>query len=160
MPKTCIAIIPTNMKKFLVISYFLASVMAVFACGPSSRPNYYVFSLFPTTQWEQPGHSEMVAYWEKYTGQTNIAYQVDGLEDVNLDALNESTNIIIQTALQKGDSHTLHYLKALIRYLQISERLKPDEWDYPTKEELASLQKELREIRNKARGYKLSLIHI
>ena len=154
MPKTCIAIIPTNMKKFLVISYFLASAMAVFACGPSSRPNYYVFSLFPTTQWEQPGHSEMVAYWEKYTGQTNIAYQVDGLVDVNLDALNESTNIIIQTALQKGDSHTLHYLKALIRYLQISERLKPDEWDYPTKEELASLQKELRDIRNKARGYK------
>ena len=56
------------MKKFIVISLFVASAIAALACGPCARPNYYVFSLFPSTQWNQPANPEMLPNWEKYTG--------------------------------------------------------------------------------------------
>ncbi|MGM9868453.1 MAG: hypothetical protein ACI30R_02340 [Sodaliphilus sp.] len=142
------------MKKFIVISLFVASTIAALACGPFARPNYYVFSVFPTTQWNQPGYAEMVAFWEKYTGKTDIAEDVDYLGNEDLSSLNTSTNAIIQTAIRKNDAATLHYLKVLIRYLKISAQLKPDVWTYPTAERLAQLQKDLRDIRNVARAYK------
>ena len=79
MPKISADTNSTNMKKFIVISLFVASAIAALACGPCARPNYYVFSLFPSTQWNQPGYAEMVAYWEKYTGKTDLGYTVDAL---------------------------------------------------------------------------------
>ena len=154
MPKISADTNSTNMKKFIVISLFVASAIAALACGPCARPNYYVFSLFPTTQWNQPGYAEMVAYWEKYTGKTDLGYTVDALAYEDPNALNASTNIIIQTAIRKNDAPTLHYLKTLISYLQIIAQLNSDAWAYPSEDKLDALYKELRSIRNVARGYK------
>ncbi|MCQ2290224.1 MAG: hypothetical protein MJZ63_02980 [Muribaculaceae bacterium] len=142
------------MKRFIVLSFLLANVVAAFACGPFARPHFFVFSVYPTTQWQQVGKTEMVKYWEDYTGKKEIEWEVDALSDVNLKEFNKSENSIVQTALKKNDTETINYLKKLIQYLQISEKLAPNAWNYPSKEDVAKYQKELRDIRNSARIYK------
>ena len=142
------------MKRFIVLSFLLANVVAAFACGPFARPHFFVFSVYPTTQWQQVGKTEMVKYWEDYTGKKEIEWEVDALSDVNLKEFNKSENSIVQTALKKNDTETINYLKKLIQYLQISDKLAPNAWNYPSKEDVAKYQKELRDIRNSARIYK------
>lgn len=142
------------MKRFIILSFLLANVVAAFACGPSARPHFFVFSVYPTTQWQQVGKAEMVKYWEDYTGKKEIEWEVDALSDVNLKEFNKSENSIVQTALKKNYTETINYLKKLIQYLQISDKLAPNAWNYPSKEDVAKYQKELRDIRNSARIYK------
>ncbi|MDO4511664.1 MAG: hypothetical protein Q4B68_07610 [Bacteroidales bacterium] len=143
------------MKRFIILSIFIASMMAALACGPSARPRYYVFSVFPTTQWQQVGYTEMVKYWTDYTGKADVEMDVEYLSLVDLDKFEASDNALVKAALKKGDNETVKYLKRLIAYLKISDRMNPNAWQYPSKEDMEEMKKELRNIRNSARVGKI-----
>ena len=133
------------MKKFIFLSLIAMAALQSWACGGWVRPNYYMFSVFNRDLMDNNFAAKTRQYWVDYTKDQSANWDSECLENVDLNDLQNSDNIIVETALNRKDNETLNYLKALIQYLQ-NDGSDDNQWNYPTKEELAQKQAEFEEM--------------
>ena len=141
------------MKRFTIISVLMLSVMSALACGPWSRPNYYIYSVYNRDQLVNPWGPRLEQFWNNYMGEAK-PWAVNSLSWVDLDEFNESSNPIIQALRARKDNEMYDYVYNLVWYLQVSNGLDIDEWDYPSKESMNRARYALNIIKQYAEGYR------
>ncbi len=138
------------MKRFCLISLLLTLAVNSFACGGERTYNYYLFHTWaaPTAYYLYPDdvenpeeQSRIDQFWRDYTGNALCRY-LDDHDD------------IVRLAKQKQDSELLAYIHHLDAYLNAGDVLNRDEWNYPTKEELAAARQSLADMQTAAKAYK------
>lgn len=140
------------MKKYLVLSLLAVATLQAWACGGWVRPNYYMFSVFNRDLMKNQFSQETKQYWVDYTGDESAEYSCEMLDMINPEEFDKSDNLILRTASNRGDTETLNYLRLLVKYLNNDG--SDDEWDYPSKEQLAQRKAVLQEVQKQAQAYK------
>ena len=140
------------MKKYIVLSLLALATVQAWACGGWFRPNYYMFSVFNRDLMSNNFADRTRQYWVDYTGSDQANWASEILTSVNINEFDKSDNIIVKTAVQRKDTETINYLKALIQYLN-SDGSDDSEWNYPTKAELAQRKATIAAVAQKARTY-------
>ena len=141
------------MKKFIFLSFVAMVALQSWACGGWVRPNYYMFSVFNRDLMDNDFATKTRQYWVDYTKSQDAEWDSECLENVDLNDLQNSDNIIVETALNRKDNETLNYLKALIQYLQ-NDGSDDNRWNYPTKEELAQRKTAVEAVAKQASAYR------
>ncbi len=142
------------MKRFIILStLMLTMVGTALACGPMSRPMYYVFSAYNRQQLGETFTPRMQQYWINYTGDPDARYAMEGLKWVEVDEFDKSQNPIIRKALDSGDKEMEDYLRTLVSYLKLSSDLDDDNWAYPTKSELKKRNMRMQYLHDRAKSY-------
>ena len=100
------------------------------ACMPElPSHNSYMFSVFRRDALTSPFREDMNDWWKRYGGEpesTDESYYKYNRE--RLDSI----------ARRNGDRQMLRYMSLLDAYLDVSEKISLDAWEYPTKQELGS----------------------
>ena len=131
------------MKKFIIISLLSAFVMPALACGGWGTDNYYLFSPYFATSFKSRVEKTCNDNWKAYIGDTGTD-----------DWWSFHDDDVLKAARQKGDALMVSYVENLQKYLKCVgvERDKQYEWGYPSKEEIAAQQRDLKAIRTYAQG--------
>ncbi len=140
------------MKKYIVLSLLALATVQAWACGGWFRPNYYMFSVFNRDLMSNNFADRTRQYWVDYTGSDQANWASEIITSVNTAEFDKSDNIIVKTAVERKDTETINYLKALIQYLN-SDGSDDGEWNYPTKAELAQRKATIAAVAQKARTY-------
>ena len=129
------------MKRFIIISLLAAAMLPMKACLWLDTHNYYLFSAYNHLEFQERVNKVCDNNWKAYLG-SNEEYFWFRADDV------------IKAAREKGDALMVSYLENLKKYLDCVtiEQQKQNEWNYPSKEEIAQQQKDLQAIRNYALG--------
>ena len=135
------------MKRYLVTAIFSLALGAGSQACVSEKPthNSYMFSVFRREAMSSPFREDMNDWWKRYGGQpesTDYSYYQYNRE--RLDSI----------ARRHGDRQMLSYMRLLDAYLDVSDKISMDSWDYPTKEELASRDSTLRALLDACEDYK------
>ncbi len=141
------------MNRFTAIRRYLAlGLLAVAfstegrACGSEiSDHNYYMFSAFNRHKTAPSYLYDISAYWRAYTGTK---------EDNELDYYKYCKDDVMKTAQAKKDTEMQLYLRRLNAYIAACEKLNPDGWEYPTKQEKLNAQRMLTTLANATALYK------
>ena len=131
------------MKKFIIISLLSALVMPALACGGWGTDNYYMFSPYFGQSFKDRVQKICNDNWKAYIGDTSDNEWWSFHDDD-----------VLKTARQKGDALMISYVQNLQKYLKCVdvERDKQYEWGYPSKEEIATQQRDLKAVRTYAQG--------
>ena len=131
------------MKKFIIISLLSALVMPALACGGWGTDNYYLFSPYFATSFKSRVEKTCNDNWKAYIGDTGTD-----------DWWSFHDDDVLKAARQKGDAFMVSYVENLQKYLKCVgvERDKQYEWGYPSKEEIAAQQRDLKAIRTYAQS--------
>ena len=131
------------MKRFIIISLMAAMTLPTIACGWYGTDNYYLFSPYYAQSFKSRVEKVCNDNWKAYIGETS--------ED---DWYSFHDEDVLKAARQKGDALMVSYVENLQKYLKCVsvERDKQYEWDYPTKEEIAAQQRDLKAVRAYAQG--------
>lgn len=140
------------MKKYIVLSLLALATVQAWACGGWFRPNYYMFSVFNRDLMSNNFADRTRQYWVDYTGSDQANWASEIITSVNTAEFDKSDNIIVKTAVERKDTETINYLKALIQYLN-SDGSDDSEWNYPSKAELAQRKATIAAVAQKARTY-------
>ncbi len=143
------------MKRFILASVLVvAGVAAALACGPWPRTHYYVFSAYHRNMTNHTFEDRINEFWFNYAPKSREKrWEIYNLGDIKPEEFSKSKNVIVRAAYKKNDQQMIAYLKLLSAYTSVSYSYN-DNWDYPTKEELAKRTEELKRINAKARAYK------
>ena len=129
------------MRKFIIISLLSAMTLPTLACIWGERTNPYLFSLYRQTEFRELAQNTCDNNWQAYLGTSEDYFWFNADE-------------IIKAARQKNDGLMVSYVKNLQKYLKCVdvEQSKQYEWNYPSKEDLATQQRDLQAIRTYALG--------
>ena len=130
------------MKRFIIISLLSALTLQMPACLWWDTTNPYLFSMYPHSHFKERVEKICNDNWKAYLGLTDEEYFWFRAED------------IIKAAQHKGDGLMVSYVKNLQTYLDCVniEQRKQYEWNYPTKEDLATQKRDLQAVRTYALG--------
>ena len=123
------------MKKFIIISLLTVVSLPLLACAGIGTYNYYLFNLYDNDEFAYRMERITSNNWKVYMG------------------LNEndwfwfSEEKVTEVAKQKNDALMQSYVHQLARYLKVCDDVQGDQWNYPTKEELAQRRTTLEAIR-------------
>ncbi len=118
------------MRKYFYLSLLLLiAAIQAWACGPTERPNYYMFSAFNREQMGSTFDYRINEYWKNYVGKGFNDWDVSSLSYFDIDNMQNSQNSIVKTALAHNDIETIKYLKHLVTYLRICGNISEDRWD-------------------------------
>jgi len=110
------------MKRFIVISLLVAFAADLMACYTLPTHNYYLFSTVESGDWSVNANMRTLDNWRAYAENEDIGW-------FNADEMTE-------IARKKGDQLMVSYINHLQRYLDVSDAVSNDRWDYPTKQDL------------------------
>ena len=129
------------MRKFIIISLLSAMTLPTLACIWGEMTNPYLFSMYRKTEFKERVEKVCDDNWQAYLG-TSEEYFWFNADD------------IIKAAQHKSDGLMVSYVKNLQKYLKCVnvEQSKQYEWNYPSKEDLATQQRDLQAIRTYALG--------
>ena len=118
------------MRKFIIISLLSAMTMPTLACIWGELTNPYLFSMYRKTEFKERVEKICNDNWQAYLG-TSEEYFWFNADDV------------IKAAQHKSDGLMVSYVKNLQKYLKCVgvEQSKQYEWNYPSKEEIATQQR-------------------
>ena len=137
----------TNIKRNLVIG--LASIACsteALACASEGVGHkYYMFSVFNRNKTAPTYLYSISDYWRNYTGSKDG----DGLEYYKY-----NKDDVMKTARQKKDAEMQTYLKRLNTYMAACEKLNPNAWEYPTRQEKLAVKRQLAALANAVALYK------
>ena len=127
------------MKRFIIATIFSLGMAAeAAACLPEAPThNSYVFSVFRREAVGSPFRDDMNDWWKRYGGEpesTDEYYYMGNRERLR------------KIAQKRADGGMTSYMRMLDAYLEISDGVGMDSWDYPTKQELARRDSTLRRI--------------
>jgi len=123
------------MKKFIIISLLTVVSLPMLACAGIGTFNYYLFNLYDNDDFAYRMERITTNNWKVYMGLG---------ED---DWFWFSEEKVTEVAKQKNDALMQSYVHQLARYLQVCSDVQGDQWNYPTKEELAKRRTTLEAIR-------------
>ena len=123
------------MKKFIIISLLTVVSLPLLACAGIGTYNYYLFNLYDNDEFAYRMERITTNNWKVYMGLG---------ED---DWFWFSEEKVTEVAKQKNDALMQSYVHQLARYLQVCNDVQGDQWNYPTKEELAKRRTTLEAIR-------------
>ena len=131
------------MKKFIIISLLAAMALPTMACGYWGTDNYYLFSPYFAPSFKSRVEKTCNDNWKAYIGETSSD-----------DWYSFHADDVLKAARQKGDALMVSYVQNLQKYLECVsvERDKQYEWGYPSKEEIAAQQRNLKAVRTYAQG--------
>ena len=131
--------IQKHLKRFIVLSLLAVSAVAGHACIWLDNHNYYLFS--PYDPQEFRSHVEQVTNdnWQAYLGTKHEYYYFDADE-------------AIEIARKKNDALMVSYIQNLQKYLECASEKRQEQWDYPTKEQLAARRQTLLNVRSYAQS--------
>ena len=143
------------MKRFISIKRNIAIGLASLACcteamacgSEISDHNYYMFSVFNRNKTAPTYLYSINDYWKSYTGS-----QED--DDDGLNFYKYSQDDVLKVAVQKKDAEMQTYLKRLNTYIAVCDKLNPDAWEYPTKQEKLAAQQKLATLAQAVALYK------
>jgi len=122
------------MKRFIIISLLAAITVPSTACLWFDTYNNYLFSPLELTEFRDRVEQVTSDNWKAYLGSTKEYYWFDAKE-------------IISFARQKGDDLMVSYVGNLEKYLDCARQKQTEQWDYPTKTELAQRKQTLEQVR-------------
>ena len=122
------------MKRFIIISLLAVSSLTGWACTTLENHNYYLFSVYDSREFRQ--HTEQITNdnWKAYLGTKDDYFYFDADE-------------ALKVARQKNDALMVSYIQQLQRYLKCAEEKQEEQWEYPTKEQLARRTQTLTAVR-------------
>ena len=123
------------MKKFIIISLLTVVSLPMLACAGIGTFNYYLFNLYDNDDFAYRMERITTNNWKVYMGLG---------ED---DWFWFSEDKVTEVAKQKNDALMQSYVHQLARYLNVCSDVQGDQWNYPTKEELAKRRTTLEAIR-------------
>ena len=137
----------TDIRRYLALGFLaLAFSTEGRACGSEiSDHNYYMFSVFNRHQTAPSYLNDISAYWRAYTGTK---------DDDELDYYKYNKEDVMKTAKGKKDTEMQLYLRRLNAYIAACEKLSPNAWEYPTKQEKLNAQRMLTTLANATALYK------
>ena len=127
------------MKRFIIISLLAALTLPSAACIWIENYNSYLFSPYDTQEFRERVETTCNDNWKAYLGSTKEYFWFDADE-------------AIQTARKKNDLLMVSYIENLQKYLQCSDEKRMEQWDYPSKEDLAARRQTLTAVRTYAQG--------
>ncbi len=137
----------TNIRRHLAGGLLvLAFSTEAMACGSEiSDHNYYMFSVFNRHKTAPAYLYDISAYWRAYTGTK---------DDDGLDYYKYAKDDVMKTAQGKKDTEMQLYLRRLNTYIAACDKLNPNAWEYPTKEEKLTAQRQLTALASAVALYK------
>ena len=134
------------MKRFIIATIFsLGMAAGAEACAPEKPThNSYVFSVFRREAVGSPFRDDMNDWWKRYGGEpesTDEYYYMGNRERLR------------KIAQKRADGGMTSYMRMLDAYLEISDGVGMDSWNYPTKQELARRDSTLRRILAECGGH-------
>ena len=128
------------MKRFITISLLTVMSLPMMACAWPDTHNYYLFSPYDSRD-EFRDRAERLTEdnWKAYLGSNKEYFWFDADE-------------VIKAAQKKNDALMVSYVRNLQKYLECANQKRQEQWDYPTKEELAQRTQTLRAVRTYAQG--------
>lgn len=127
------------MKRFIAISLLAALTLPSLACAWFDTGNYYLFSPYDMTEFRERTNETMMNNWKTYLG---ISGDYDWFD----------ADGAIKIARQKGDQLMVSYIQQLQKYLACADQKRQEQWDYPTKQQLAERRQTLLAVRTYAQG--------
>jgi len=129
------------MRKFIITSLLSAMTLPTLACIWGDMTNSYLFSMYRKTEFKERVGKICDDNWQAYLGTSKEYFWFDADE-------------IIKAARQKNDALMVSYVQNLKKYLACVdvEQSKQYEWNYPSKEDIATQQRDLQAIRTYALG--------
>ena len=128
------------MKRFFITSVLAILVVPMMACGWAGTNNYYLFNVYNSDDFSMRVDEISRDNWKAYLGMSSNDYFWFNAND------------IIKAAQEKNDPLMVSYVQNLQKYLNccnIEER-KLYEWNYPSKEDIATCNQNLQAIRTYA----------
>ena len=128
------------MKRFIITNLLAAMVLPMLACLGGWTSNYYLFRIYDSQEFSERVQTICRDNWKAYLGKSpDDWYWFDADE-------------IIGFAQKKGDALMVSYVQNLEKYLECARSVSDEQWEYPTKEELAARSKSLQSVRTYALG--------
>jgi hypothetical protein len=125
------------MKRFIIISLLAAMVLPSFPCAGGGTDNYYLFCVCDKQEFSQRAFNLTNKNWQAYLGDTNDYFWFNADE-------------IIKAAQKKGDQLMVSYIQNLKLYLDCADEVASEQWNYPTKEQLAKRKQTLLKVQSYA----------
>lgn len=135
------------MRRFIIAAIFSVVPLAdAVACAPEAPThNAYMFSVFRRERMQSPFAEDMNNWWKAYA---------DDLKSDASQYYRMKADTLQAIARQRGDRQMLEYMRWLDAYLEVSDGVSMDTWDYPTREELARRDSTLHAMLDAAQAYK------
>lgn len=135
------------MKRFIIAAVFSVVPLAdAVACVPEAPThNAYMFSVFRRERMRSPFAEDMNNWWKAYA---------DDLKSPAAEYYRMNADTLQAIARRRGDGQMLEYMRWLDAYLEVSDGISMDTWNYPTKEELARRDSILHAMLDAAQAYK------
>lgn len=125
------------MKRFIIISLLAAMVLPSFACAGGGTDNYYLFCVCDKQEFSQRVNALTNKNWQAYLGDTKEYFWFRADE-------------VSKAAQEKGDLLMVSYVKNLQLYLNCANEVSAEDWNYPSKEELAKRKQILANVQSYA----------
>ena len=130
------------MRRFIITNMLAILTLPMMACGWAGTNNYYLFSVYNNNDFSQRVDQISRDNWKAYLGLSADDYFWFDAEK------------IVKAAQEKNDPLMVSYVQNLQQYLDCCdiEQRKLYEWNYPTKEDIASSNRTLQAVRTYASG--------
>ena len=126
------------MKRFIITNLLAAMVLPMLACAGGWTSNYYLFRIYDSQEFSERVQTICRDNWKAYLGKSpDEWYWFDADE-------------VIKAAKAKGDNLMVTYVENLEKYIDCARSVSYEQWDYPSKEELADRSKSLEGVRTYA----------
>ena len=125
------------MKRFITISLLATMSVSALPCAWPGTDNYYLFCVCDKQEFRTRVNNTTQQNWKAYLHSDREYYWFDADE-------------VIDYAQQKGDLLMASYVKNLQLYLQCADEVTAEQWEYPTKEQLAHRRQTLQQVRSYA----------
>ena len=123
------------MKRFIITNLLAAMVLPMLACAGGWTSNYYLFRIYDSQEFSEQVQTICRNNWKAYLGKSpDDWYWFDADE-------------VIKFAQDKGDALMVSYVQNLEKYLDCARSVSSEQWEYPTKEELAERGRSLQAVR-------------
>ena len=126
------------MRKFIITNLLTIMALPLMACAGGGTFNYYLYMLYSNDEFSNRMQNICNDNWKVY---------LDMGKD---DWFYFDADKIVKTAQSKNDQLMVSYVRQLARYLECADQVSSDQWDYPTKEQLAKRKATLEAVRTYA----------
>lgn len=125
------------MKRFIIISLMAAIALPSLACAGGGTDNYYLFAVCDKQEFSTRVNDLTNKNWQAYLGDTSPYFWF-------------RADDVIEAAQAKNDLLMVSYVKQLKLYLACADEVSAEQWDYPTKEQLAKRRQTLQAVQRYA----------
>lgn len=130
----------TKTLKTFILGLLVLNVSQAYSCAWTAPERWHMYN-FGAPVFSNYFQDENQKYWKEYCNPEEPFYWA------SMAAMKEVANA-------KKDAPMLSYLNALEQYMNVSDELSRDSWDYPTAEQLAKRKQTLGNILSACRQHK------